>query len=111
MFDIGSAIVLGLVLTGLISLVRNLAFGTMHDRLVVICCLVVSIIAVLLVAASDFAHENVVLDRSLDTLNFWSQMVVALLLSGLASGIWQGFEAVKNVGQNQHVAVEEKKVV
>jgi hypothetical protein len=97
-FDIGSAIVLGLVLTGLVTLVHSLITGTKDDRIKVLVCLVVSVVAVLLVAASDFAHEQVVLDRSLDSLNFWSQMVIALLLAGIASGIWTGFKAVSRVG-------------
>ena len=98
MFDIGSAVVLGLVLTGLTALVHSLVSGTGADRIRVVCCLAVSVVAVVLVAASDFAGEQVLLDHKLSTLNFASQLVVALLAAGLASGIWQGFKAVSNVG-------------
>ena len=101
MFDIGSAIVLGLVLTGLVTLVYSLVVGDTAERIKVAVCLVVSIITVLLVAASDFAKEQVVLDRSLDSLNVPSQLVVALLLAGIAAGIWQGLKAVSNVGENK----------
>lgn len=101
MFDIGSAIVLGLVLTGLVTLVHSLVVGDSGERLKVAICLVVSVITVLLVAASDFAKDQVVLDRPLSSLNFWSQLVIALLLAGIAAGIWQGLKAFSNVGENQ----------
>lgn len=100
MFDVASAVVLGLVLTGLVSLVRTVVQGPPADRLKVIICVAVSVVTVLLVAASDFAGDQVVLDRPLDSLNFWSQMVVALLLAGLASVSWQTLRAVKNIGAN-----------
>lgn len=99
MFDIGSAVVLGLVLTGLVSLTHTLVVGPNGDRVKVAICLAVSIVAVQLVAASDFAAEQVVLNRHLNALNFWSQMVIALLLSGIASGIWLGLKSVSNIGQ------------
>lgn len=101
MFDIGSAVVLGLVLTGLVVLARSLIYGTTTDRVVALVCLAVSVVAVQLVAASDFASEQVVLDRALNSMNFWSQLVVALLLSGIAATVWQGIKAVRNIGQNQ----------
>jgi len=101
MFDIGSAVVLGLVLTGLVTMVHTLVVGPGPARVKVLVCLGVAVVVVLLVAASDFAHQQVVLDRSLDTLNFWSQLVVAILLAGLASVAWEGLRAVKNVGSNQ----------
>lgn len=100
MFDIGSAIVLGLVLTGLVTLVHSVVVGDNAERLKVAICVVVSVVTVLLVAASDFAKDQVVLDRPLASLNFASQLVVALLLAGIASGIWQGLKAVSNVGEN-----------
>jgi hypothetical protein len=90
--------VLGLVLLGLVALAKTLLDGPNRDRLIVLICFVVALIAVLLVAASDFAHENVVLDRPLDSLNFWSQMVIVILATGLASAGWQGIKAVSRVG-------------
>lgn len=101
MFDLASAVVLGLVVLGLVSLVHSLILGTNADRVKVVVCLAVSVVAVVLVAASDFAHEQVVLDRPLDSLNFASQLVVSLLIAGIASAAWQGYQTVKNVGQNQ----------
>lgn len=99
MFDLGSAVVLGLVIVGLVSLVYSLIYGDKAARVKAVVCLVVAIVAVSLVGASDFGHENVVLDRPLDTLNFASQMIVALLASGVASGVWQiGAKALSRVG-------------
>ncbi len=102
MFDIGSAVVLGLVLTGLVVLARSLIYGSNSDRVMVGTCLAVSVVAVQLVAASDFAGEQVVLDRALNSLNFASQLVVSLLLSGIAATVWQGVKAVRNIGQNDN---------
>ncbi len=101
MFDIGSAVVLGLVLTGLVVLVRSLIYGTNSDRIMVLSCLAVAVVAVQLVAASDFAGEQVVLDRALNSMNFASQLVVSLLLAGIAATAWQGLKAVRNIGENQ----------
>jgi hypothetical protein len=107
MFDLGSAIVLGLVLVGLTSLAHTLVTGTKQQRLTAAICLVVSIVAVLLVGASDFAHEQVLLEHPLDQLNIWSQLLIAVLAAGVASATWEiGSKAVSNIGQNQPVAVE-----
>jgi len=99
MFDIGSAVVLGLVVMGLVALAHSLVLGTNTDRIRALVCMAVSVLAVVLVAASDFAGEQVLLDHKLSTLNFASQMIVALLLSGIASAAWQGVKAVSNIGQ------------
>src|SRR5678815_1807122 len=100
MLDLGSAVVLGAVVLGLVALARSLIFGTNVDRIVAGVCVVVSVLAVVLVAASDFAHENVVLDRPLDSVNFASQLVIALMLSGFASAGWQALRSVRNIGDN-----------
>lgn len=101
MFDTGSAVVLGLVVLGLVQMAKKLIEGTNKERVTVAVCLVVAVVTVLLVAASDFAAEQVVLDRSLESLNFASQMVVALLLAGSAVSLYTiGVKAVSNIGQN-----------
>lgn len=98
-FSLGSAVVLGLVLVGLVSLAHSLVLGTNADRIKSGICLGVSIVAVLLVGASDFGHTQIVLDKPLDTMNIWSQLVVALLAAGIASGLWQaGPKAISNIG-------------
>ena len=100
-FDLGRAIVLGLVLIGLTQLILTLWDGPWQKRKVAIIALAASLLAVQLVAASDFASEQILLDRPLNTLNFASQLVISLLAAGTASGVWQiGSKAVKNIGQN-----------
>lgn len=99
--DLSSAVVLGLVLVGLTSLAHTLVMGPNPRRLVAIICLMVSIAAVFLVGASDFAHQQVVLDKPLDTLNLWSQLLIAVLAAGIASATWEiGVKAISNIGQN-----------
>lgn len=110
MFDLESALILGLVVLGLVSQVRSVVYGDKSDRISVAACFAVSLVAVLLVAASDFAHEQVVLDRPLDSLNFWSQLVIVVLVAGIASAAWQAYKKVGNVGQNEVKAVDPNKV-
>jgi hypothetical protein len=98
--DLGQAVVLGLVLVGLTQLVMTLVKGPNDARIVAVVALGVALVAVQLVAASDFAAEQIVLDRPLNSMNFASQLVVSLLAAGIASGVWQGYVALKNVGQN-----------
>src|SRR5262245_43144881 len=99
--DLTSAVILGAVVLGLVSMARTALNGATKDRLTVVIVLVVSIVAVLLVAASDFGSTQVILSRSLDKMNFWSQLVVGVLLAGLGSGGWEALRAVKNIGDNQ----------
>jgi hypothetical protein len=102
MFDLSSAVVLGLVLMGLTSLVHTAITGTNKQRLTVLVTAVVSLAAVLLVGASDFAHEQVLLSHPLDQLNIWSQVLIAVLAAGTASATWEiGSKAISNIGQNQ----------
>lgn len=101
MLDLTSAVILGAVLLGLISLVYTLVTGTAQQRVTVAICLAVSIVVVLLVGASDFAHEQVVLNRPLDSLSVISQLLVAILLAGIASAMWETLRAAKNIGANQ----------
>ena len=99
--ELGQAVVLGAVLIGLTQLVMSLIKGPGPSRLVAVVSLVVSIVGVQLVAASDFAETQIVLDRPLNSLNFASQLVIALLAAGTASGLWQIVpKAVKNIGAN-----------
>lgn len=99
MFDLTSAVVLGLIVMGLIALAKTLVDGPNRDRLIVGVCFAISFVSVMLIAASDFAHESVVLKRELDTMNFWSQLVVVVLTTGIATGIWKGVKAITNIGE------------
>lgn len=101
MFDLTSAAVVAFLLFGLVEAVKNLLWGTNKERVIVAAAFVVSLVTIVLVAASDFAHEQVVLDRPLDSLNFASQLVIALLAMGLAAAAFKGVQAVRNIGENQ----------
>lgn len=98
---LGGALVLGLVLTGVVKLVHDAVFGDTIARLKVAICVIVAVVVVLLISASDFASETVILKKSLASLNVWSQLVIALLVAGVASTIWQTLGAVRNVGENE----------
>jgi hypothetical protein len=99
--DLSSAVIVGLVVIGLVALARSLIYGTMQDRVVAVVCLVLGVGTVWLVGASDFASEQVILNKPLDSMNFWSQLLVGILVGGIASAGWQGYKSVRNVGQNQ----------
>lgn len=101
MNDLSGAVVLGLVVVGLVSWARTMIEGPNKSRLISGVCLVVGVVAVLLVGASDWSHEQVVLNKSLDSLNFWSQLLLGVLVGGFASGSWETLRAVKNIGDNQ----------
>jgi hypothetical protein len=100
MLDLSSAVVLGFVLTGLIALGKTLYDGPNRDRVIVGICFIVSFTTVMLIAASDFAHESVILKIPLDSMNFWSQMVIVLLATGLASAIWKGYKAINGIASS-----------
>lgn len=101
MFDLSSAVVVGLVLTGLVSLVRTIVQGPNPRRITAATCFLVSLATIILVSASDFAHDQVILKQPLDRLNVASQIVVAILAAGIASAVWEGYTAAKNIGENQ----------
>lgn len=103
MFDLASAAVLGLVLYGLVEAFKSLVWGTTTDRIRVVGAFGLSLLTVMLVAWSDFSHEQVVLNRALDTLNFGSQVVIAILMMGLGVTAFKGVKAVRNIGQNENV--------
>jgi hypothetical protein len=100
-FDLKSAVVLGLVLTGLVTQVVKLVSGDNRERLKVVACLGVAIVAVQLVAASDFASTEIVLERPLNSLNFASQLVVAILAAGVASLTWEIVKRIDGIGENR----------
>jgi hypothetical protein len=86
--------------------VNTLVNGPWASRKVAIIAIVVAVVGVQLVAASDFAETEIVLDRALNSMNFWSQLVISLLAAGIGSGVWQiGSKAVSNIGQNHDTVV------
>lgn len=96
--DLASAAILAGVVVGLVTLANSIVFGTAKQRIVGIVVVVISFLAVMLVAQSDFGHTQVVLSKPLDTMNFGSQLVVVVLLAGGASVLWEGFKRVSDIG-------------
>lgn len=101
--DLTSAAILAGVILGLVTLTNSIVFGTSRERVIAAVVLVISLASVMLVAISDFGHSQVVFTRPLDTMSFPTQVVVAILLAGGASALWEGFKTVRNIGQNQPV--------
>lgn len=97
-FNLAGAAILAATLVGLVSLAKTFAFGTQRERVTAGIVLAVSVVAVFLVAASDFAHTQTVLDRPLDQMNVWSQLVVAVLVAGLGAGGWETLKKVADIG-------------
>lgn len=99
--DFGNATMLMAALAGLTQLAKTAWKGTKEQRITVALVVVLSILAVFLLAASVWAHEQVLGGHPLDSLDFGSKLVVALFLSGAASALWEGYSALKNIGSNQ----------
>ena len=78
-------------------------FGwTMDDAETLTIVILAGIFATILVSHSAWGHKQVVSGISLDTMNWWSQLLVGLAVGGLANlghfGITRG---IANIGQNQ----------
>lgn len=99
--DFGQAALLITVLVGLAQIAKSLVFGSWDQRKTTAVVLVVAIVAVLLVSQSAWANEVIVGNRQLDQLGIFSQILVAVLLAGGSSTVWEIFTTVKNVGNNQ----------
>lgn len=97
--DFGQASLLALLIFVAVAAVDQIV--TLPSAVKIPLAFALGILVVVLVAASDFGHEQVVMDRPLDSLNGASQVVVGLLLGAFATGIDQGLKAIRNVGQNQ----------
>jgi hypothetical protein len=98
---LAGAAVLGAVLTGLIKLVHDFIDGDTKTRIKIGACFVVSVVVVLLISASDFASRTVILGKHLDSLNLASQLVIALLATGIAVTIWTTLGQIGNIGENK----------
>lgn len=99
MFDLTSAVVLAAVVMGLVFLLKTLLPDGVSPKIVAVLCVVVGILAVLIVGASDFAHDQVVLNRPLDSLNLASQILVGFLVGGGAAASYKTLSAISNIGQ------------
>lgn len=96
--DFGQAAILTFVFLGLVSEAKSLVWGTNKERITIGIVNVVAIIVVFLVAESAWGEFQVIGDQKLGLLDWASKLLVAIVLAGSASGLWQGFTAIKNVG-------------
>lgn len=96
--DFGQAAILTFVFLGLVSEAKSLIWGTNKERLTVAMVNVVAVITVFLVATSAWADSQIIGDKNLGALGWSSELLVALVLGGSASGLWQALTAIKNVG-------------
>lgn len=98
---LAGAVVLGLLVTGLVKLANDLIEGDAKTRRRAGVCIGIGQLGTQLVAHSDFAAGEKVLGRTLDTMNLGSQVVVGVLVAGLAVAAWLALDALRNVGENQ----------
>jgi malonyl CoA-acyl carrier protein transacylase len=96
--DFGQAAILTFVFLGLISEAKSLVWGTNKERITVGLVNVVAVITVFLVATSAWADSQIIGDKNLGALGWSSELLVAIVLAGSASGLWQALSTVKNIG-------------
>jgi hypothetical protein len=96
--DFGQAAILTFVFLGLISEAKSLVWGTNKERITVGLVNVVAIITVYLVATSAWADSQIIGGKNLGALGWSSELLVAVVLAGSASGLWQALTKVANIG-------------
>lgn len=99
--DLAQATVLVAAIVGLVSIARSVVFGIARERLMAAVVLVVALLAVILTAESDWGNDQVVLGKHLDKLSVVSLILLALILAGNASTLWEVLTSVRNIGSNQ----------
>ena len=104
--DFTNATVLLVAVYGVIELVKALYPGyqalpaSKSKPVTVLIALVSAQAMIFLVAATVWAHEQVIGNHPLDKLNVASKILAGIMLAGAASGVSQFLGAVKNIGQN-----------
>jgi len=96
--DFGQAAILTFVFLGLVSEAKSLVWGTNKERITIAILNVVAVATVFLVATSAWADTQIIGGKNLGALGWSSELLVAIILGGAASGLWQGFDAVKEIG-------------
>ncbi len=99
--DFGNAALLIFVLLGLVAELKSLVWGTNKERATIGIVNAAAIVTVFLVAESAWGNEQIIGGQQLGLLGWASRLLVAVVIGGGASGLWQGFDTIKNVGQNQ----------
>ena len=98
--DFESAAFLLVVLTGLSQLVKKLVFGTPQERKIALTVLATCVATVMMVGESAWGNDNLVAGHSLGALDIISRLLVAVVLTGGATTIWEGLGDVSNIGEN-----------
>lgn len=98
--DFTNAIMLTAAIFGIVTLVKVITRIT-DPRVVCVIVILASFASVFLLAATVWAHTQVVGGKGLDDLDFWSKVAVSLFLAGTETALFLGLDAVKNVGQNR----------
>jgi Na+/H+ antiporter NhaC len=90
-----------LVITGV---VKN-AVPNLPSTITPIVSIVIGIVAALVIAETDFADNQLVNGIPLGNLNFWSKVVIGVMLGGGASGLAVTGKIISNIGSN-HVTTD-----
>lgn len=99
--DFGQAALLVVIFLGLVAEAKDLVWGTTKQRITILLVNIVGVAAVFLVAESAWGNEQIIGGQQLEHLDWASRILIGVVLGGGASGLWQGFDTLKNIGQNQ----------
>jgi hypothetical protein len=87
-WDLGSALVLGVVLHGFVDWVKRLPIvPNLGPSVLQLLVWASGIGSVFLVSATVWAHQNVLGGVPLDRMNGWSKVAAGLIVGGIATGI------------------------
>lgn len=98
--DFGQAALLVFVFVGLVAEAKALVWGSNKQRITVAIVNAVAIASVFLVAETVWGNDQIIGGQQLGLLDWASKLLIAVILGGGASGLWEGFTTLKNVGQN-----------
>lgn len=103
--DFASAALLIAVIFGVVEFVKNTGLLDKTPPWVTqVVALVVGVGATFLVADTAWAHEQVIGDKALDTLDTSSKLVVGIMAGLGATVLHVAVKAVRNIGQNEGAA-------
>jgi TRAP-type uncharacterized transport system fused permease subunit len=100
--DFAQAGLLALLVFVLVEFVKRLVPAVKdNSTATVITVILAGQATVWLVGTTVWAHEQVIGNHTLDTLNSGSKIVAGIILAAMAVGINVGLDAIRNIGQNQ----------
>ena len=106
--DFGQAALLVFIFVGLVAEAKALVWGDMKQRITVGIVNAVGIATVFLVAETVWGNEQIIGGHQLGLLDWASKLLIGIVLGGGASGVWEGFTTLKNIGQNQPTNVQKE---